>query len=105
MGKSEKLDKIRTIVDIAQKILDARIGLMEASREIVNLCDDAMINDENIMIFRIIDSETDDLPLGVETSLLSAKSKSIIDQTRKEIEDAYNLIVKEACRKIIQKYN
>jgi hypothetical protein len=57
----------KKVAEIAQDILDGRIGIIVGSREIGRLCGGHLGLDErdpDLLAFIGIDSETDDLPIG-----------------------------------------
>jgi hypothetical protein len=59
--------KEQKVAQIAQSILDSRIGIIEGSREIRRFCGGHVGLDErdpDLNTFVAIDSETDDLPIG-----------------------------------------
>jgi hypothetical protein len=57
----------KKVAQIAQGMLDDRIGIIEGSRQMASLCGERIETDQfdpDFMIFIAVDSETQDLPIG-----------------------------------------
>jgi hypothetical protein len=73
MSTSDKASPVsEQMASLAQQLLDGKIGICSASRQIRDLawrnCDDPWKH-EALKVFLAIDSETDHLPLGKERSV------------------------------------
>jgi hypothetical protein len=60
------LDNRKRVRQIARSVLDAQLGVLAAARALTALLhrDRGIVSEEDFNLFRGVESETDDLPLG-----------------------------------------
>jgi hypothetical protein len=98
--------KKEEIVLIAKSLLKQQIGIVEASRILIRLRYEAQLEDEeNLNIFRAIDSETDHLPIGLLRENYSSTKLVEVDEEIKKCDEFYEKLVENACKNLIAKYD
>ena len=95
---------MNTVEQVAQEILDGRLGILEGSRKMVLLYHEQNLDDDLYNVFRGLDSETDHLLL--EPILFPVSDNRREDNARQigEYETAYRTDILEACRLICLTY-
>lgn len=102
MSESE----IHEIVSVANNILEGNIGSIEASRKLIALFYDAGLdNDDDLAVFKALDSQTDHLPINKLRENYSSERLEEIDEEVKQYENFYRDAVMKASRNIIEKYS
>lgn len=92
-------------VEVASKILDRKIGLIEGVRKLVSLQNEmGSANDEDFLVFKGIESETDELPIGEARRNWNEAALKDKDAEIEEYEDKVRTSVFDACRRFIQKH-
>lgn len=92
-------------VDIASKMLDGKLGLIEGVRQLVPLQNEiGNSNEEEFLVFKGVESETDELPIGEARNSWSEAALREKDAEIQEYEDQVRASVLDACRRFIQKY-
>ncbi len=92
-------------VEIASKILDGQIGLIEGVRKLVSLQNEiGNSNDEEFLVFKGVESETDTFPIGDARKNWSEAVLEEKDAEAEEYEGQVREAVAKACRRFIQKY-
>ncbi|PIP93973.1 MAG: hypothetical protein COW00_02945 [Bdellovibrio sp. CG12_big_fil_rev_8_21_14_0_65_39_13] len=101
--KNDYIEKVRLeLREFAMKLLNDDIYFIEGIREIKDRLDVVSLDDEDCNLFRAIDSDTDDVPVGASRSLWNKEALQKID------DKIYNYItsvkpqVKVVCKKIIK---
>lgn len=99
IAKSRKL-----IVEVAKRLLDNRIGVIEAARNIAPLSCVVDENDRDLICFVGIESQTDHLPLGSarekwESSALAAKDREL-----QECENMFRTAALSAAQNLVKRY-
>jgi hypothetical protein len=102
---SEERDRAK-IVELAQAMLDGALGIIEGSRRLNDLREALGIHhlDDDFVGFVVIDSETDDLPIGDVRRLWN---KEVLVHKDREVEEAERLYrdgAFEDCRKLIARF-
>ena len=93
------------IVERSQNLLDGRLGVIQAARGLTRLAFGVRAEeDEDFMLFRVIDSESDALPTGVERDQWSATALEREDARIAAFEDNWRAQAREAARNLILKY-
>ena len=93
------------IVAIAQAILDQQIGVIAGSRILTRLAFELSIDmEENFLIFKGIDSETDHLPVDWERRNWGDEALKRKDAEIAKYEDSARDEVFTACKKIIEQF-
>lgn len=93
------------MVTIAKAILEKRIGLVEGSRSICVLSHALnMANDEDLLFFIAIDSESDDLVVGRERPQWNQEVLKLKDQELRRFEEAYILNAIPVCQNLIRRF-
>ena len=92
-------------VGIASNILDGKIGLIEGLRKLVPLQNEfGNPNEDEFLVFKAIESETDEFPISEARSSWSEAALKEKDAEIQEYEDQVRASVHDACRRFIQKY-
>lgn len=92
-------------VEVASKILDGKIGLIEGVRRLVSFQNEiGSANDEEFLVLKGIESETDDFPIGEARQNWSEAILKDKDAEIEEYEDQVRASVVDACRRFIQKH-
>jgi hypothetical protein len=95
----------KRIAEVAQTILKGEVGIVAASRELTSLRHEAQVeSDDDLTVFRVVDSETDYLPVGSQRENYRQEKLLELDQELSAHEDFYKNDVIEACRNLIRKY-
>jgi len=93
------------IVAICEAVLAEEIGIIAASRRLnslgLKLFDG---HHEEFVIFRVVDSETDHLPVDIERRNWAAEVLKRKDEEIAEAEARYKNDVIAACRKLIERF-
>lgn len=94
------------IVKVAQAILDDTMDLIEGSRILHGLGHDICADDHDpdFLIFVVIDSETDHLPIGEVRQLWSENVLVEKDEETRKIKAFYKDDVVQACSRLILRF-
>ena len=102
-----KLQKNR-VVKIANKLLNDDIGIIEGSRLLSSLrhevTDEREQLDPDFLIFVVIDSDTDSLPVGKQREYWADYALVAKDKEVKQAEDFYREDVMQACKVLIARF-
>lgn len=105
MNEQERLKHHERVLATCRGLLEGRIGVIEAARELSRLRFDLDAEDDpDFRVFVAIDSETDHLPVGTVRrdwgpDALEAKDREIREYEEASREDAYR-----AARNLLKKY-
>jgi hypothetical protein len=91
--------------ELASKLLNDEIYFVEGVRNIKDRLHTISLDDDDINLFRGIDSDTDDVPVGDTRKLWSADALRKIDDEIVDYIDKVKPQVKEVCKKIIKIVN
>ena len=95
--KSHAINKVyKAVIDI----LNGRQDIIKGSRAIAAFADDIDDKNEIFNIFRLIDSESDDFPLGKERELYNKKYLAKLDSEMLEYLEEYKERVHKQCYKL-----
>ena len=95
----------REIVERSRDLLDGRLGVIQAARALRGFAFRVRAEqDEDFMLFRVIDSESDALPTGVERAQWSATALAREDARIAAFEDNWRAQAREAAQNLILKY-
>lgn len=101
-----KKTEVNEIIIIVNNILEGKIGSIEASRKLIRLFyDNGLENDNNLLVFKALDSETDHLPFGRLRDNYSSQRLKEIDGEIKKYEDFYRDYIMNASKNILEKYS
>jgi len=94
------------IVNVAQAILDGTMDLIEGSRILHGLGHDICADDKDpdFLIFVVIDSDTDHLPIGDVRQLWSENALVEKDEEIRKIRAFYKDDVAQACSRLILRF-
>ena len=93
------------IVAICEAILAEKIGIIAGSRILVSLHFDLFTeNDSDFSIFRVVDSDTDHLPVDFERKNWSPEALQRKDIEIAESEEFYKNQVFDACRELTKRF-
>lgn len=88
--------------EVAQAVLDGRITVLEAVRQLVSLAHtDAVADLEDRRFIIAVESETDNLPVGEVRNLWAPDSLKEKDVEIARAEALYRAQLMEACRRIV----
>ena len=87
--------------EVAQAVLDGRITVLEAVRQLVSLAHTDAVADLEDRRFIIVESETDNLPVGEVRNLWAPDSLKEKDVEIARAEALYRAQLMEACRRIV----
>lgn len=90
------------LISIANAILEEKIGIIEASRELAGYNYEMKDKNGQLNIFRSIDSDTDHFPMGELRKLWDQQSLVRVDLEIKNYEEDVRDEVREACKKLIK---
>jgi hypothetical protein len=95
------------VVDIASKMIDGQIGIIDGSRQLSRLRNSVsdLDFDEDFMVFVAIDSETDDLPVGSERQYWADSALAMKDQEIKDAELSFREQALTGCKRLIERFN
>lgn len=97
---------VNEILIIVNDILEEKIGSIKASRKLIRLFSEIGFDDDNdLLVFKALDSETDHLPVGKLRENYSSQKLKEIDEEIKKYEDFYRNSVMSACKNILKKYS
>jgi hypothetical protein len=107
MSHEEFLEKKKAeVISVASEMLDRRIGIIEGSRRLTQLrgyvTED--MDDDDFMIFVVIESETDDLPVGEERQYWATWVLPEYDKKILHAEEFYREHALEGCRKLLERF-
>ena len=94
-------------VKTARAILDGEIGIIEGARILSTLAPDVVADwkaDPDFLVLAALDSETDDLPVGVDRKLWEASALAERDAIVSQIEADAKQSVEAACRNILRRF-
>jgi len=95
----------KEMAKVARQILDGKIGIVIAAREINRLrLSSQTERDKDVLVFVGIDSETDHLPLGEIRKLWNAEVLKKKDEELKNYEVKVEERAFAACKNLISKY-
>lgn len=98
MGTDESL------VLTALKIIGGDVGLIQGCRSIVRMGRQSEgVRQDLFGVFRLVDSETDDVPMGDVRSLWDPRALAAKDQAVAEYLERVRPLVLEACERLIGK--
>lgn len=93
------------IVAICEEILAGKIGIIAGSRSLVSLHFQLFEKDDSdFSVFRLIDSDTDHLPVDEERKNWSIKALERKDEEIKEHESFYEDMAFTACKELIERF-
>jgi len=91
-----------SLIDIAEKIIQCKIPFVEGMHKLIGEAYRLKIEEDNIFQeLRLIESETDHLPVG---EIREQCSESFLKKIHEE-EEFYRNDILKLCNEIIQKYN
>lgn len=99
--------KARVIaVEIAKKILDRRIELLDGVRSLSALRFDVGVqdDDEDFLSFSSVASEMDNFPGSDQRSMWSIEALQKIDPELKKAQDFYRQEIEKSCTSIIKRF-
>ena len=98
--------KRQRIGSVAQSILDGRIGIIEGARQIISLRHESGIEepDPDLLLFVVIESETDCLPLGPVRTHWAADALAKKDVEIAETAAFYHSRVIEVCQRLVARF-
>lgn len=103
MEREEYIKKIKSeLKELALKLINNEIYFIEGIRAVKDRLDVIILDDEDINLFRGIDSDTDDVPVGENRKLWNKESLQKIDDELVGYIDNIKPRVYEVCRKIIK---
>jgi hypothetical protein len=93
--------------EIARSMIDGNLGFLEGARVLSSLRHEAEISDDDVdfMVFVVIDSETDDLPIGEVRHHWSIEALDKLDPEIKEAEGWARGVGFEACQSLIRRFH
>jgi hypothetical protein len=89
------------MVGIAEQMLTDKMGIIEGARRLVALSHGAEMSDEDFMVFRAIDSETDALPVGESRNHWNEEALKAKDKEASDYEEEVREIARQACEQLI----
>jgi hypothetical protein len=94
------------VVQIANKILDKKLGIIEGVRKLRLLHHEVSENDfdPDFLIFTSIDSETDHLPVGEVRKHWSSNALELKDKEIDDAEEYYREEVFDTCKELIKRF-
>lgn len=95
------------ILVLANDILEGKVTLIEGSRKIDGIVTflDEFRDDSDFQIFKVVDSETDHLPVGSVRKEWSREALVKKDKDIEEVETFYRGKVLSACHSIISRFS
>ena len=103
MERKEYIDKLKSeLLDAATKLINDEIYFIEGIRIIKSRLELVKLDDDDINLFRGIDSETDDVPVGDTRKLWNKEAlKKVDDELIDYINQEKTQVVK-VCKKILK---
>jgi hypothetical protein len=92
---------MRRIVEIARAMLAGQLSFIEGSREISEVAPADLRDDPDIVVFVLIDSETDTLPLGDQQKLWQPAALESLKPRIKQSEQWAKDVAAPHCRSLI----
>ena len=92
------------VTAICEAILRGTLGVIAGSRILVDLHFELFENDSDFSVFRLIESDTDHLPVDKERKNWSAEALAGKDEEIKECELFYEDMALAACRELIKRF-
>jgi hypothetical protein len=93
------------VIAICEAILRGTVGVIAGSRILVALHFELFENDDSdFSVFRLIDSDTDHLPVDKERRNWSAEALARKDEEIKECESFYEDMAFVACKELIKRF-
>ncbi|HCU05793.1 MAG: hypothetical protein A2X77_06070 [Gammaproteobacteria bacterium GWE2_42_36] len=101
MNASER----KNITNLAQKIIDGSINIIEGCRQISSLkIEKEMRDNSDFLIIRGFESETDEYPLGIVRKNYNQESLRKLDKEIMTYLNESKPVILEACKNLIKKY-
>jgi len=104
----EQAQQHRRLVEICQAILDKRLGIIEGSNCVTGFAhlsaEADPWEDEDFSLFKLINSATDHIPLGLARHHLADHVRPAKDQELQQAEDFYRAQVWESCRWLMRRF-
>jgi hypothetical protein len=97
----------RRVANLAQQILSQEIDVLDGSSQIADLRYELKVddNDDDLMAFQLIQSETDALPIGAEAQNWSEEALARKEpELRRAREWAFKM-VREECERLISRFS
>lgn len=95
------------VVSTAKSMVDGSFSFLEGARTLATLRHDAAVGDDDsdFMTFVVIDSETDDLPIGAVRQNWSKEALDKLNPKIKEAEEWARKVGFEACESLIRRFH
>jgi Protein of unknown function (DUF2489) len=105
-NEEEWFRSCKEVVDVARRMLDGSVGIVEGARSLVALSSRVRAEeDPDFLVFVAIDSETDHFPIGDVRGHWNRDALAREDATRSQFEEESKQEAQDACRKLISKYD
>ena len=107
ISHEEYVDRQRAkVASLAAKILKKEMSMIEGAKEIVSLCDglDVDEDDKDILAFVLIESETDDLPIGKVRRFWAKDALAEKEPDVQEAEQWAQGVGVDACKNLVERF-
>ena len=97
----------RQAIEVAQGVLEKRLGICEGSRALASLAHDLVPDwrvDPDFVVLGALDSDSERFPLGALRDRWDPKALALLDIEREEMERRVEPDVMAACRSILARF-
>lgn len=108
MSHEEYVATVRVrAAETARSMIDGNLSFLEGARVLSSLRHDAEVSDgdDDFMAFVVIDSETDDIPIGEVRQHWSIDALNKLDPEIKEAEEWARGVGFEACQSLVRRFH